>query len=241
MYDRIHEKLVAVKGHRIDMYLADFKVVSDTAADLLIPFQGKAPTVADVRDFVQTNFNNQLVPQTATMRILPDHRAVMLVAELSTGLRPTVDADRMTPITAGLYLDTATDEMWAVESSEDGKQHLKRRSNTNVAQLLKERQSRMPIKAGVLKIGDVVTANAQPIAGSIVSWYEAGRLEQGKVTNTMANSCRVLVGENSAKTISYKSIVQVTAELSKEDETKLTEYFTKAWGSKNYAQKFFKK
>lgn len=220
---------------RADLSLADYRTYDDRV-ELLIAVGNprQAVTLREVDAWVINMFDRALVPLSSTCRsYLPHCAAVTIVAEASSLTKP-FDAHRdMVQLHANAYI-SPDGGIWDVRREGEVK-FLVLTSQTDIKKLIDARRARMLNRHSPVKFADlqVFASHVAAEPGDYVRYIFDGNTYEG----TVAQSGTMLVinaaGGAQPHVVPHESVVQLikrSAELQKETEQQLADYFNKAYG-----------
>ena len=237
-------------GHRGDLWIADKARAGRNAARLLIGYSevSGAPSVGDIEAFVHRTFDGRLRVQASTQRLHEESGAVELIAAMWSPKRSYGDRRQMVQLSPGVYADHNTrtgevsrDSIWHVVRDADGQPHMQRQSADDIDGILAERKQRLtndsrglsfaslPRTAGVLQltVGDTVRfyADDQTLVGQVVG-------QQGGENWRI----RAATGLHTVPKAAVVDVVQKGQTREAADEQKLVDYYSKAFGDREYAE-----
>lgn len=242
MLGRLREKMTSKVGHRVDLYLGDFRSINNITAQLLIGYDDRfgVPTGNHISEFMVKSFEGKVVPQMATAKVHRDIEALSVIAEIYRPTRRLDDAENMTCIASTLYVDSDMGETWEVMGDETTK-FLARVMKDDIGAILTERRKRMQTQF----TGDVCLANAlsaginQVEEGALVRFYWNAKVLQGEVTQVMENGVRINAEDGGTFTVPREAVTEVLRWSDKTESNlkeKLGQYFSEAYGFKDYGK-----
>jgi hypothetical protein len=229
-------------GHRVDLYLGDYRAINKTTAQTLIGYDDRfgVPTGNDISEFIVKSFSGQVVPQMATAKVHTEIEAVSIVAEIYRPTRRMEDKTAMVAVASTLYVDSDMGETWEVMGDEETK-YLARVMKDDIGAILKERRNRMTSQF----TGKVCLANAlssginQVESGALVRFYWNGSVLQGEVTQVQEAGIKINAEDGGTFTVPREAVTEVLRFSDKMESNlkeKLGAYFADAYGFEDYGQ-----
>ena len=242
MLARLRGKMASKVGHRVDLYLGDYRSINQTTAQTLIGYDDRfgVPTGNDISEFMVKSFSGQVVPQMATAKVHADIEAVSIVAEIYRPTRRMEDSATMVTVANTLYVDSDMGETWEVMGDESTK-YLARVMKDDIGAILQERRNRMTSQfSGKVCLANALSAGInQAEAGALVRFYWNGSILQGEVTQVQESGIKINAEDGGSFTVPRESITEVLR-FSDKMESNLKEtlgdYFAEAYGFKDYGQ-----
>lgn len=229
-------------GHRPDLLLSDFQMAGDGLARVAVTYTGHQPTHEELVKFFAVGMDGKVLPHLSTAAVFPDNCAIALVVEQHRMTRPHTDSRQMVKAGPQSFIDTNTQETWAVGDNA-GTPILVRLAADDLEAILAERHRRGRIVQGnrvaLHQLLGRPAAMASP--GAQVRVNIQGDEEVVATVMGVANSsgiCPVRVhGESIDRSIHQNQINEVvkTAELDANAKEMLERYFAEAYGDASYA------
>ncbi len=242
MLSRIREKMTSKVGHRVDLYLGDFRSINQITAQILLGYDDRfgVPTGNHISEFMVKSFEGKVVPQMATAKVHKDIEAVSVVAEIYRPTRRMEDSENMTCIASTLYVDSDMGETWEVIGDETTK-FLARIMKDDIGAILNERRKRMTSQfTGKVCLANALSAGINQVEdGALVRFYWNGKVLQGEVTQVQENGIKINADDGGAFTVPREAVVEVLRWSDKTEsnlKAQLGQYFSEAYGFKDYGQ-----
>jgi hypothetical protein len=250
-FDKFYNKVVAASyatGVRGDISIADFQRLPGGNVHVLMEYAPRVgrPTGDDIERYFSKFYEGKIVPIMATCRIKPT--SVSIVAKLNVATRPIEDSQdkaKMTPVIAGMmYLDNQLQDHWEVKE-DNGKKLLAKTSKENIEQIISARRNRMFVTetpgvslSAVAMVKDLLAPGAKVAAylgGTELVPFEISAAVKGGFKGKLSDGKEIIVGKEQVM-----DVMQQAADAAPNEDAKLVDYFTKAYGDKKYAQELVK-
>lgn len=224
---------------RSDFHIVDVKPIDTHKCLALIAFDRSAgePTAAQVCDWVDYKGQGTIHAAGASLSLHLVESAVSCIITKHAPTRPLTDAGMMRTLTANSYIDDSTNYVWQVVESGTQK-FLVRNDGTDVGQVV---QAMVERKNGRRDASFDIVKQAAPIVtiGDHVKFFNNGATDYGRVTAINGNNVSIACG---GKTCSVdRHAIYVVVERGegeiKSEKNQLEDYYTKAFGSPEFAQK----
>lgn len=246
-HERLYNRIVAsfATGTRGDFQIADFQKLDRKSAHVLIQYNHNLgrPSGNDIETYFHKTFEGKVTPLMASCSIKPN--AISIVAQLNVPTRPledSTDKAKMTPVIAGLmYLDNQLNDYWSVETEEDGKKVLSKKTDENIEQIIASRRNRMFVtQASNISLASVAAARDLLGAGDKVMAYNRSECKPFEITAKIQGGFRgKFEGSESEVVLASEKVVdlqQQALDKAPNEAAKLKKYFEEAYGDKKYAQ-----
>lgn len=247
---RLDSKIQEQVGHRVDLSVSDFYKMSPTSARFMLEFNSdKKPVSEEITDFFIRQYNGKVVPDLATAKLIPSESVIVVVASMVNYNRPITDSSKMKQVIAGYsYFDEKLQESWDVKEV-NGQKVLSRKMKEDIGSIVEARRKVMMNKTTKKTFASLkaTASNIREVAlvdvGDLVIAYCNGRqFENCEVTKVGASNIELKYGDKALK-VDKSAVLEVTAKsetVAAQDDQKLIDYFTKAYGSEEYAKKLVK-
>ncbi len=242
MLSRMREKMTSKVGHRADVYLADFRTINPTTAQMLIGYDERfgVPTGNHLGEFMVKSFEGKVVPQMATARVHKDVEAVSIIAEIYRPTRRLEESEAMTAIANTLYVDSDMGETWEVMGDDDAK-FLARVMKDDIGAILNERRNRMTSQyTGRVCLANALSAGINQVEdGALVRFYWNGTVLQGEVTQVQEHGVKINAEDGGSFTVPREAVTEVLRWSDKTESNlkqSLSQYFSEAFGFEDYGQ-----
>lgn len=247
---KLSNKIQEQVGHRVDLSVADFYKMTPTSARFMLEFDSnKKPASEEITDFFVRQYNGKIMPDLTTAKVIPSESVIVVVASMINYNRPIADSSKMKQVIAGYsYFDEKLQESWDVKEI-NGQKVLSRKIRDDIGSIVEARRKVMmnkstkktfaSLKATASNIREVTLVDA----GDLVTAYHNGRqYENCEVTKVNASDVELRYGDKSFR-VDRSALLDVTAKsesVAVQDEQKLIDYFSKAYGNEEYARKLVK-
>lgn len=247
---RLDSKIQEQVGHRVDLSVSDFYKMSPTSARFMLEFNNnKRPASEEITDFFIRQYNGKIVPDLATAKLVPSESVIVVVASMVNYNRPIADSAKMKQVIAGYsYFDEKLQESWDVKEI-GGQKVLSRKIKEDIGSIVEARRKVMmnkatkktfaSLKATASNIREVTLVD---IGDLVVAYHNGRQYENCEVTKIGASDVELKYGDKALR-VDRSALLEVTAKsetVAAQDDEKLIEYFTKAYGDKEYAKKLVK-
>jgi hypothetical protein len=160
--------------------------------------------------------------------------AVTVLASLYRPTRPIEDAQDLVEVISGTqFLDSELGQTWEVRE-EEGQKYLIRSTKDNIEDIIKERRRRMSIQARTVIATDLSAGIPNLNVKDVVRYYDGGKILKGTVSNMTGT--HVTVDGKSVDKHAVIEICQTSPITTKNQQTEMQEYFSKAYGDPNYVK-----
>ncbi len=241
--NRIQEQV----GHRVDLSVADFMKMSPTSAKFMVEFDGdRKPTSDEIGDFFIRQYSGKVVPDLTTAKIIPTENVIVVVATMVNYNRPFADSAKMKQVIAGYqYFDEKLQESWNVQEV-NGTKVLSRKLKEDIGSIVEARRKVMMNKSSKKTFASLKATSAAlksvahlDIGDLVVAYHNGRQYENCEVTKASASNLELKYGDKLLK-VDRSAVIEVTAKadaIASRDDAKLVDYFTKAYGDRDYAKK----
>jgi hypothetical protein len=236
-----NERKAGLKG-RPDMKIIDHEITSScgTFARVLIAFDKTAGDMQPqhIEQFFVGKFGNAVKPHINTLRTIKQdgYTMALVTAETFKQVRNINDATHMQRVNAMTY--TANGELWTVQDDSTGNKHLVKVSEDNLGELLemnKQREHRAAPRVASLK-----EAFCHCEVGDTVKFFDNNSVQYGTLVKESDASGMVTIKSRMGSiTTDHKNVLSVMSRGAKavsDDKSILNEYFSKAYGDKQFAK-----
>lgn len=248
--DRVVSKIANnyAAGHRGDLSIADFQKVNSTTAKLLVEFDPRfgKPTGSDIEGYFTKHFSGEIKPVMASCIIKPNTVSVMAKMEIDTKDLESVKSDKkgFTPIIANLvYLDNALGDTWEVRE-EGGKKVLAKQGTEDIMKIIAERKNRMFMeKSPKTSFSALTMAHACLLPTDVVRVFANEELKEMEITDMDEDNIIGKIDGVEAKIQPemVMDLVKASTEVRAASEAAyLMQYYSEAYGSKEYAKELVK-
>jgi hypothetical protein len=241
MLDKLRGKL-AKGARRADLCLSDFRLLDNTAANVLYGFD-KAfglPRAEDLQAALVRDFDGKVVPVITTARVYPDEGVVKVIASMNMPTRRFEDHVGMIAVASTMFIDQEMCETWSVVEGADGNKFLQRVTEESIGDILNERKRRMTVQASSsANFSNGVDAGVPNVgSGDKVKFYGDGQLQSGEVMEVTAQGVAIkgATGNFVVAPEAVLDLTEISAEKSADMSTRLYEYFRQIYGDE-YAAK----
>lgn len=247
---RLADKVSQNVGHRVDLAVSDYYQINPTTARFMLEYEGKHPSSEEITDFFVRKFSGKVTPDMSTAKVVTKEQVIVVVANMVNYHRNVDDSKKMKTVIAGYqYFDEALQETWEVKDV-NGTKVLARKLKDDISSIVEARRKVMmdknskrtfaSLKATAALLQSIILVGE----GDIVRAYHNGKaLDNCEVLKVTADMAELKTKDGQVK-VDKSAILEVLAKseesLLKEDE-KLVEYFTKAYGDREYAKKLVSK
>lgn len=242
MLTRLRSKVHSKVGHRVDLYLGDYRSINNTTAQLLVGYDNRfgIPSGNEISDFMVKNFSGKVVPQMATAKVHKDVEAVSIVAEIYRPTRRLEESQSMVAVASTLYVDKDMGETWEVMGDEDTK-YLARVMKDDISSILQERRNRMQSQfSGRVTLANALSAGINQVdQGALVRFYWNGTVLQGEVTQVQESGIKINAEDGGSFTVPREAVTEVLRYSDKTEsnlKNSLSQYFSDAYGFEDYGQ-----
>lgn len=245
---RLTKRVADTRSGRPDFYLADWEVVDDHSAKVLIGYNKRfgAPRASQVDQWVSSTFEGQMRLALESVRGHAYMEAVSGVLVRQPELLPARYSDRMIPVHASeqgikRFADDAH-RIWEAMTDDSGNPFLVRIARDDVAAILEARQRRF--KQGFAhhrpRLSDLRQAGVLDYeVGDTVTYLDGGVRQFGEVQHVGADNVRVAT--NGQTTVVPRGhvvdIVQKSLAATRRSQQEYIDIWTKMYGDKDFARK----
>lgn len=242
MLDKLREKTAKSVWRRADIYIADYRLLSNTSAYILFGYDNQfgVPSVEDIQTAVVRDFEGRITPALSTAEAHPDYGAVKVIADMVLPTRPYNDSNQMVAVANTVFIDQEMGQTWDLVEGADGIKYLQRKTEDDIGEILKARKQRMMSTASVrgLEFGEAINAGVEAAVGDHVRFYADSAIHSGEVFNVGLNKVAVKTDAGNYE-IAPEAVldrIYIAAEAEELDKKKLREYYAKIYGPE-YADK----
>jgi hypothetical protein len=200
------------------------------------------PSRSEVDTWVLHHFNGQVRPVLESLMMHPSKSLVCGHVILIPAIRPIIDTRAMVKTASDEFMDEAR-SVWNVRQTDKGERFLMKISKEDIDNLLLkfEKKTRSasvhhrPILAEVWK-----EMQSNPEVGDKVSFSHQGSVLHGLVDRLYPDGSIKVVADGKEIKVERPKILEVKKvprETSDESDTKLIDFFTKAYGDRGFATK----
>ncbi len=224
---------------RSDLYISDTYPIDDIKCRVMLSYNKQLgePSVAEIEEYIKHSFHNKIHAQTQSVRMHSAECGASLICTLNVETRPLNDATSLQRVTANSYVDPQTSALWCVVNDGQHK-YLMRKSSENISELVEARKqfiNRKEARFDNVKMGAPI-----PAVGDHVKFMSPDNvLLYGEITKI--NDPYVTIKANGGSVrIDRQSVIQIVDHSSaktNEEKDKLRDYFAKAFGNPELADK----
>lgn len=241
--DKLAQKLnernrSAGRPARSDLFISDLQAIDNSKCRVLVGYFGQreVPTIAQVEEFFHTTFGNKIVAQMSSAEAHPENSAISVLVNLNTPTRPLADINDMVKISNGVYMDDKTSNLWQVVDAGSNK-YITRQSQENIWEIVQARKARHSNKDA--KFATIKTAAPMALAGDTVKFMSPENVLLMGEVSTINDTKAKISANGQSYSIDRHSIIQIIDRASsnvQSDKSTLEDYFTKAYGSPEFAK-----
>lgn len=248
LQEKMSRRVAETRSGRIDFYLSDWDVIGDHEARILVGYKKDfgAPRAGQIDEWVLSSFNGQLRVAMESLRNYPDLEAVSAIVVRNFHTLPYEYSAEMIPVSASAdgterYQDDQS-RVWEAMAADNGNRFLVRIAKDDVAGILAERQRKMRGASLAHKrprLSQITAGISAPEVGDQVVYLERGIKQFGQVTHVGETVIHVHSnGEDiTVPSGSVIAVTQKSAASEKESAQRLVDFFTQAYGDKEFANK----
>jgi hypothetical protein len=138
------QKLEAKGSSRPDMALADYRMLDDSHADILVAYSTSIPTVKEMANFVMAKFEGKAFPLVESARCYEEIKCVGMTVIPPQITRAKEDSSKLMKITASTFLDTVDKSEWKMEKNPTtGVSYLARALVENFESIIRAKKQRI--------------------------------------------------------------------------------------------------
>jgi hypothetical protein len=241
--EKVNQRTASARSGRWDLKLADYDVYSGREARIMVAYAKEMgfPKRSEVDEWVNASFNGNVSLQLESLRNYPDVNVVTAIVHRSQRLRPFKDTDKMLSVGSSRFMDEDK-VIWEVLSNEQGERYLSRATTDDFEEIFRLRQGleRTASLHHRLRLEDLVTAGIHDLeSGDKVRVSVDGLMQVGDVKSVSGDNVKVSIN---GKTVDVNRMAIIGVEEASpksqaEKDKGLKEFFEKAYGSKEFADK----
>lgn len=246
--EKMARRVAETKSGRFDFYLSDWEVIGDHEAKILVGYKRDfgVPRPGQLDEWAINSFNGKLRVAMESLRNYPQLEAVSAIVVRNFHTLPFDYSEGMIPVSAAAdgteRFQDDDSRIWEALQSDDGGKFLVRIARDDIASILAERQRKIRGASFSHKrprLSQITAGISAPEIGDQIVFLERGIKQFGQVTHVgetvvhvHANGEDLVVPNGSVIAVQAKS-----AASDKESDKKLIEFFTKQYGSREFAKK----
>ena len=246
MMAKLRQKSAAI-GHSGDLNIADFRLLDEDNAVLLLEYEKDLGPVngENIRNFVSRTFDGQLYAQTATAKVYPEFGGMSVIVSRVNDTRHYSEHKNMVVVVANtMFLDEDMGETWEVSSDSEGNKCLTRVREDSIKDIIESRKNRMMVKSSHLTFANALSAQIPGLMpGDEVKYYKDGQNFVGIVDAVSKNSITLTSPDGKDKaTVSPEAIIELIArgpEWEEKNEDYLIDMVKKMYGMDDELAKKF--
>jgi hypothetical protein len=252
MLTSLATKVAQSVGHRADLQLADVRKIAANTAHFMISYlEDKVPSTEDIGEFFLKKYSGKITPHMATAKVYKTQKAVTIVAQLLNLTRDIEDIKRrnLKPVIAGLtYLDVPLQDLYQVVERNGQKVLLKKQKEDIIAIVEARRSSMLDQSSSRKTFASLVEASNM---ANLIMLIEKGDVVKAMVEDKYVECEVMAVSDTEVKlkcsgnavSVPRQAVIEIVrknqASIDKSKSSQ-EEYFSKAYGSPEYAKQLVK-
>jgi len=251
--ERINQRVASTRSGRFDLRLSDYEVLDDRDATILVTYENNMgfPKRSQLDEWVTSSFNGQMILDIESTRIHSDVNAVVAMVHKNEIKRPVEHTANMIVVSKSRYMDD-DQAIWEVRSDNNGGRYLVRVAKDDIEAILHERQvsERTASIHRRVRLSDIRTAGITDLeVGDRIAYMGIGGiLQRGEITHVSDEMVHVRAPGNSTTAtssgpgdkVNINKVIYVyekSPKSKKAQDSALIAFFTKAYGSAEFARK----
>lgn len=244
---RFAEVRASTTGIRSDLRVTDsVEIEAGSTYRIVLSYDRSfpAPTLREVKQYVQSISGDALVPNMATARVHNEgrHHGVSLVVAARKITRPYADRTSMIPVVANtMFMDTVMKDNWSVARREDGVQVLECNRDENIGRILANAIHASVNHPGLVFGDETVGGACCAETGDVVQFYAENAQRQGTVMSVKGEDVRIAEQDGNTFIVPLASVISIVTKNPKSAQEAVNEdaNFYATFLGKDFAKAMF--
>lgn len=233
---------------RSDMALADFNMIDNSNANLLIAYAKDMPTNEDIAKFVTATFKGKAFPVMETTRAYDMQKCVAVTVTAPQITRAFEDKEKMQAITASAFIDVNDGAEWQVKTNAStGAKYLARALEEDFEGIIKahkETRASSPLVTADTNFQKVTANYLLANQDDFVKFFDGNGMQCGTVKQVMPDGDKVKIinEEGELYVVNKTSITQIIRKDPEEQhqiDKDMESFYSRIYGPE-FAAKLFK-
>lgn len=245
------KSILAKNGNiRSDFAVADYRMIDDSHADILVAFASDKPkpTLKEISSFVLAKFEGKVFPLLETARCYDECKCIGVTCTPPEIKRSADDKDSMMKITASTFMDCKDNSEWKLSKNPTtGVSYLARALVENFEDIIAARKARLGSTMSVTASTNFCKVEASYLSANeddYVKFFD-GMMRVGTVRSVEPDgkTVKIMDDEGEVFVVDRRAITEIIrkdpAEL-EEIQNNMENFYSSIWG-KDYTKKLFDK